>query len=111
MRHQPRPECAPEPGALVLAPCSTHIGIGILAEDFSPQCRLLAAQPEFLTILLFMEALEDNEALLLEGASRCARLNPLPPHFEALGTVSSFSNNMDKFDLYIQCILCIVLTI
>jgi hypothetical protein len=89
VRHQPRPECAPEPAALILAPCAPHIGEGVLAEGFSPQCRLLAAQPETLAVLLFVEALEDNETLLLEGASQSARINPLPPHYEPLTAVSN----------------------
>ncbi|CAB3359259.1 Hypothetical predicted protein [Cloeon dipterum] len=85
VRHQPRPERVPEPSALVLAPCDSHVGLDVLGEGFSPECRLLIGQPETLVLLLFFEALEDNETLLLEGASRTARLNPAPPYFESIG--------------------------
>jgi len=88
VRHQPRPERVPEPSAVVLAPCDRHVGLDALAECFSPECRLLMGQPEALVVLLFFEALEDNETLLLDGATRVARLNPAAPHFESIGVVS-----------------------
>ncbi|XP_059487768.1 uncharacterized protein LOC132203758 isoform X2 [Neocloeon triangulifer] len=85
VRHQPRPERVPEPAAVVLAPCDCHVGLDAFSEGFNPECRLLVGQPEVLVLLLFFEALEDNETLLLEGASRTARLNPAAPHFESIG--------------------------
>jgi len=88
VRHQPRPERVPEPSALVLAPCERHVGLDAFSDCFSPECRLLMGQPEMLVLLLFFEALEDNETLLLEGAARTARLNPSAPYFESIGIVS-----------------------
>ena len=87
VRHQPRPERAPEPSAVIVAPSSPHVGEAVLLDQFTPQCRLLSAHPETLAVLLFVEALEDNETLLLEGAVRPATFNTLPPLFEPTSLV------------------------
>ncbi|XP_043480627.1 uncharacterized protein LOC122510220 isoform X2 [Leptopilina heterotoma] len=54
---------------------SSRLGGGVLEEQFSQETIYLCTHPELLSAMLSVEALEDNEVLIVEGARHFSRIN------------------------------------
>lgn len=53
---------------------SPRLGAGVLQAGHSQECLHLSVVPELLPVLLHMEALEDNETILVENARQMGRI-------------------------------------
>lgn len=53
---------------------SPRLGAGVLGAGASQECLHLSVVPELLPVLLHMEALEDNEAILVENVRQMGRI-------------------------------------
>ncbi|XP_078039058.1 uncharacterized protein LOC144471154 isoform X1 [Augochlora pura] len=76
IRHEGRLERV-EPETKVLRVCfaSTKFGGGVLDGDVTQETVHIATHPEMLAAILSVEALEDNEALIVEGVRHMSRIN------------------------------------
>ncbi|CAL7942883.1 unnamed protein product [Xylocopa violacea] len=76
IRHEGRLDRV-EPEAKVLRVCfaSAKFGGGVLDGDVTQETVHIATHPEMLAAILSVEALEDNEVLLVEGVRHISRIN------------------------------------
>nr|XP_033331433.1 uncharacterized protein LOC117223321 isoform X5 [Megalopta genalis] len=76
IRHEGRLERV-EPETKVLRVCftSAKFGGGVLDGDVTQETVHIATHPEMLAAILSVEALEDNEALIVEGVRHVSRIN------------------------------------
>lgn len=56
-----------EPVLLRTYPCSARIGGDVLKDGWNLECSVFTNAPELLVALAFVESLEDNEALIVDG--------------------------------------------
>ncbi|XP_066582543.1 uncharacterized protein [Prorops nasuta] len=89
IRHEGRMERV-ESESKVMHVCfaSTIFGGGVLDDEISQETVHIATHPEMLAAILSVEALEDNEVLIIEGIRHISRIND-PNHraiFESIST-------------------------
>ncbi|XP_076662626.1 uncharacterized protein LOC143365911 isoform X4 [Halictus rubicundus] len=77
IRHEGRLERVEQPETKVLRVCfaSAKFGGGVLDGDVTQETVHIATHPEMLAAILSVEALEDNEALIVEGVRHVSRIN------------------------------------
>lgn len=73
IRHDSRIERA-KPDVMQTVFVSTRLGGKVLSDGANQEAILLTTCPELLTALAFVEALEDNEALIVEDARQMCRI-------------------------------------
>jgi hypothetical protein len=81
IRHEGRLERA-ENNFLNICFTSSRLGGHVLADGHSQECMQFCIQPELLAILPYVEALEDNEVLSVDGLLQVARI--FDPHNKAI---------------------------
>ncbi|GFG28940.1 hypothetical protein Cfor_00345 [Coptotermes formosanus] len=81
IRHEGRLERA-ENSFLNICFTSSRLGGHVLADGSSQECMQFCIQPELLAILPYVEALEDNEVLSVDGLLQVARISD--PHNKAI---------------------------
>ncbi|XP_067014463.2 uncharacterized protein [Anabrus simplex] len=86
VRHEGRLDRA-EAGALHVCFASSHLGGRVLGEGTSQECLQFCTQPELLTMLSCVEALEDNEVVAVEGVMQTTRITG-PRHRAVMEVVS-----------------------
>ncbi|XP_011338824.1 uncharacterized protein LOC105280197 isoform X2 [Ooceraea biroi] len=76
IRHEGRLERI-EAGSKALQVCfaNARIGGGVLDDDVTQEAVHIATHPEMLVAILSVEALEDNEVLIIEGVRHISRIN------------------------------------
>ncbi|XP_011496990.1 PREDICTED: uncharacterized protein LOC105361492 [Ceratosolen solmsi marchali] len=81
IRHEGRLERAKQAGNTVMQVCfaSRNLGNGVLEDSVTQETIQIATHPELLAIILSVEALEDNEALIVEGLRHISRIQD-PKH-------------------------------
>ncbi|KAK2579661.1 hypothetical protein KPH14_011584 [Odynerus spinipes] len=72
----------PEADTVYVCFASARFGGGVLDGDVTQETIHIATHPEMLAAILSVEALEDNEALVVEGVRRIATIND--PHNRAI---------------------------
>ncbi|OXU28965.1 hypothetical protein TSAR_015795 [Trichomalopsis sarcophagae] len=88
IRHEGRLERAEHEAKAAMQVCFTSrsFGNGVLEADVTQETIQIATHPEMLAVMLSVEALEDNEALIIEGLRHISRIQD-PKHratFEAI---------------------------
>lgn len=73
VKHESRLENAPESAAQVIFSQSA-IGANVLTDGTTQESTLIITHPELLIAILFVESLEDNEALLIENVVQVSRI-------------------------------------
>ncbi|CAL1682211.1 unnamed protein product [Lasius platythorax] len=88
IRHEGRLERV-ETESKVLQVCfaSAKIGGGVLDDDLTQETVHVATHPEMLAAILSVEALEDNEVLIIEGVRHMSRIND-PRHKAIFESIS-----------------------
>ncbi|KAK7864330.1 hypothetical protein R5R35_009174 [Gryllus longicercus] len=74
VRHEGRLDRA-EPDSLHICFSSSRVGGDVLSDGFTQECLQFCTQPELLTMLSCVEALEDNEVLAIDGVMQVARIS------------------------------------
>ncbi|GLG92694.1 Poly(ADP-ribose) glycohydrolase [Gryllus bimaculatus] len=74
VRHEGRLDRA-EPDSLHVCFSSSRVGGDVLSDGFTQECLQFCTQPELLTMLSCVEALEDNEVLAIDGVMQVARIS------------------------------------
>lgn len=74
IKHEGRLDRAPE-DSLRMCFCSSKIGGHVLVDGISQECISLVTFPEVLSVLLHVEALEDNEVLMIEKVRAVSRIS------------------------------------
>ncbi|KAI5714589.1 hypothetical protein M8J77_002142 [Diaphorina citri] len=80
IRHEGRMDLG-TPDSLTVCFSSPRVGGLILHDGSSRECIQLATCPEMLCVLLFVEALEDNEVLLVENVQQVSKI--ITPRYKA----------------------------
>ncbi|XP_031787310.1 uncharacterized protein LOC100122895 isoform X3 [Nasonia vitripennis] len=88
IRHEGRLDRAEHEAKAAMQVCfaSRSLGNGVLEADATQETIQIATHPEMLAVMLSVEALEDNEALIIEGLRHISRIQD-PKHratFEAI---------------------------
>ncbi|XP_068628369.1 uncharacterized protein [Battus philenor] len=75
VRHEGRPERCESDDALRICFASSRVGGDVLADGDSQESLAMLMMPELLPVMLFVEALEDNEVVKAEGVRLFSRIS------------------------------------